>query len=112
MIDSILENLAQVMQFIELPYLIIVILAGWLFTKNEVLAPLGKSKIRTFLLSVNKFYRVLVLSTLAGVVYNLIKPDTSCLNLLISYLAANVIYEAGAYKITTALEGMVQKKKA
>ena len=103
-----IENLIELQNYIVMPYLFLVWMTGWWLSKDEIVAPLP-TKIRLMMLSVNKFYRVLILSLLVGAVYLWVSPATDKMALMITFMLSNTLYEAGAKWLIETIEGVMRR---
>lgn len=77
---------------LDIPYLLTILLAGYYFTKEEVLSFLGSSKIKTFLLGVPKAYKVLFVSVVIGLFYGYVAGSDPG-KLMFTFAFANSLYE-------------------
>lgn len=106
--ETILSGIERMAAYIEFDYLMLVWLFGWLLSKDGVIAPLPP-KLRLTLLMVNTFYRVLILSGIIALLYIWLVPETAKFNLLITFLVANTMYEAGVKNLIYSFEKLLQK---
>lgn len=106
-----IEAIGFLAEYIDILFLLIIVAAGRLGTKDEIVDGLP-FRIKTLLLRVNKAWRVLIISAVVGIIIYFIRKDSGIKIevevLIFTFLLANTLYALFIKTIWDAAEKKIK----